>query len=119
MYCAIAHPTSRRKTYEGVQELIFDLCLPSLYHGSVRCYLVREVSAIATVQFETVVDRLARDKAFRMKYCQDPDRTLESYLSPEEIRAIKTGDGHRLHVLGCGDKLEELHAALCGPQPVD
>jgi hypothetical protein len=77
------------------------------------------VIAIATEQLETVVGRLTRDKAFRIKYCQDPDGTLESYLTPEEIRAIKTGDGHALHLLGCGDRWEELNAALCGPQPPD
>jgi hypothetical protein len=79
----------------------------------------REVIAIAIEQFETVVGRLARDKAFRVKYCQNPDTTLEAYLTPEEIHAIKTGDGHRLHLMGCGDKWEELTQALCGPQPID
>lgn len=79
----------------------------------------REVIAIAIEQFETVVGRLSRDKAFRVKYCQNPDTTLEAYLTPEEIHAIKTGDGHRLHLMGCGDKWEELTSALCGPQPID
>lgn len=72
---------------------------------------------IATEQIETVIGRLTRDKAFRIKYCQDPDGTLGSYLNPEEIRAIKTGDGHRLELMGCGDHWEELTAALCGPHP--
>lgn len=75
--------------------------------------------AIAIEQIETVIGRLTHDKAFRVKYCQDPDTALESYLTPEEIRAIKTGDGHTLHRMGCGDKWEELTSALCGPHPGD
>ena len=71
---------------------------------------------IAIEQIETVIQRLSADKAFRVKYCQDPDAALEAYLSPEEIRAIKTGDGHRLTELGCGEKWEELTATLCGPE---
>jgi len=74
---------------------------------------------MAVEQFETVIGRLMRDKSFRVKYCEDPDGTLESYLTPEEIRAIKTGDGHRLTLLGCGEKWEELHAALCDGHPAD
>lgn len=79
----------------------------------------KEVSAIATEQLETVVGRLTRDEAFRIKYCQDPDEALQSYLSPDEIKAIKTGDGHRLSLMGCGDHWEGLTAALCGPHPAD
>ena len=74
---------------------------------------------MAAQQIETVVGRLARDKTFRVQYCQDPDRTLESYLTDEEIVAIKTGDGHRLELLGCGDQWEELTTVLCGAQAVD
>lgn len=77
------------------------------------------MNAIATEQVETVIGRLTRDRAFRVKYCQDPDGTLDAYLTPEEIRAIKTGDGHRLEVLGCGDKWAEFTAALCGGHPSD
>jgi hypothetical protein len=66
---------------------------------------------------DIVIEKLKMDKAFRMKYSQDPDRTLESYLSADEIRAIKTGDGHRLSALGTGQQWEELTAALCGPDP--
>ena len=66
---------------------------------------------------DLVIQRLSRDKAFRVKYCEDPDGTLEAYLSPEEIRAIKTGDGHMLTQLGCGERWEELTATLCGPHP--
>jgi hypothetical protein len=75
------------------------------------------VSTIATEQFETVVSRLVNDQAFRMEYCRNPDAALEAYLTPEEIRAIKTGDGHRLSELGCGDQWSQLTAALCGPDP--
>jgi len=76
------------------------------------------VSTIAIEQIETVITRLTRDKAFRVKYCQDPDGTLDAYLTPEEIRAIKSGDGHSLSLMGC-DKWEELTSALCGPHPAD
>jgi len=76
-----------------------------------------EVIAIATQQIQEVIDRLVVDTAFRTKYCQDPDGTLEAYLTPEEIRAIKTGDGHRLVQLGCGDRWAGLTQALCGPHP--
>lgn len=74
---------------------------------------------MAVDHIETVIGRLTRDKAFRMKYCQDPDGTLEAYLTPEEIKAIKTGDGHSLHLMGCNESLEQLTAALCGPHPAD
>jgi hypothetical protein len=71
---------------------------------------------MALQQIETVIQRLRTDTEFRAQYCQDPDGTLRAYLTPEEIRAIKTGDGHRLTELGCGEKWEELTATLCGPQ---
>jgi hypothetical protein len=77
------------------------------------------VSAIAIEQLETVIARLSRDKAFRVKYCQDPDGTLEAYLTPEEIRAIKTGDGHLLALMGCSEHVENLTAAFAGPHPAD
>ncbi len=64
-----------------------------------------------------VIDRLTEDKAFRMKYCKDPDSTLGAYLNMEEIRAIKTGDGHSLTRMGCGEKFGDLTAALCGENP--
>jgi hypothetical protein len=77
----------------------------------------REVSAIATPQIEAVIDRLAVDKAFRVKYCQDPDEALGAYhLSSEEIKAIKTGDDRLLELID-GNKWEELIKALCGPHP--
>lgn len=75
--------------------------------------------AIATLPIETVIQRLAADKAFRAEYSRDPDGALEMYLSPEEIRAIKTGDGHRLMALCDGQKWEQLNAALCGDTAVD
>jgi hypothetical protein len=75
------------------------------------------VTTIATPQIEAVIDRLATDKAFRVKYCQDPDTTLGAYhLSTDEIRAIKTGD-ENLRVLIDGNKWEELIQALCGSLP--
>ena len=98
---------------------IFALCTIPSYYGDRELFCRQEVIAIATQHFETVIGRLTRDKAFRMKYCQDPDGTLSAYLSPEEIRALKTGDGHRLGLLGAGDSWHELTAALCGPDPGD
>jgi hypothetical protein len=77
------------------------------------------VRAIAVEHIETVIGRLTHDKAFRVRYCQDPDATLQTYLSPEEIQAIKTGDGHRLALMGCAEKVEDLTAAFCGPHPAD
>jgi hypothetical protein len=77
------------------------------------------VSAIAIEQLETVIARLRHDRAFRVKYCQDPDGTLESYLTPEEIRAIKTGDGHWLVQMGCCEHVEDLTATFAGPHPAD
>jgi hypothetical protein len=76
-----------------------------------------EVITIAIESFDTVIQRLSRDRAFRVKYCENPDATLEGYLSPEEIRAIKCGDGHRLAQLGAGEKWEDLLKVLCGPHP--
>ena len=73
--------------------------------------------AISIEQIETVIDRLKKDKAFRVKYCQDPDRTLAEYLSPVEIHAIKTGDGRLLGQLGTSSRWQELSAGLCGPDP--
>lgn len=77
------------------------------------------MSAIATDQIDTVIARLTRDTAFRIKYCQDPDRALESYLSPEEIRAIKTGDGHSLMRMGAGESWEAFTQGLCPQAPAD
>ncbi len=77
----------------------------------------REVIAIATPQIEAVIDRLSADKAFRVKYSQDPDETLGAYhLTFQEIKAIKTGDDQLLQLID-GNKWEELVQALCGPHP--
>lgn len=73
--------------------------------------------AIATEQIETVVARLVNDKTFQMEYRRNPDAALEAYLTPDEIRAIKTGDGHLLSELGGGEQWPQLTAALCGPDP--
>ena len=77
------------------------------------------MSAIAIEHIETVIGRLTRDRAFRVKYCQDPDGTLQAYLTPEEIQAIKTGDGHRLALMGCSEQVEGLTAAFAGPHAAD
>jgi hypothetical protein len=75
------------------------------------------VIAIAIAHIETVIERLTNDRAFRMKYCQDPDRTLRSYLSPAEIRAIKSGDSYLLGQFGTSVRWQQLTAALCGSDP--
>ena len=73
--------------------------------------------AIATPQLEAVIDRLAHDQAFRLRYCEDPDSTLSDYhLSADEIQAIKTGDDGLARLVQ-GEKWEELIHALCGPLP--
>lgn len=73
--------------------------------------------AIAVQQIETVIARLMKDQAFRARYCQDPDGTLAAYLTPDEIHAIKSGDGRLLGQLGQSPRWQELSAALCGPDP--
>jgi hypothetical protein len=77
------------------------------------------VIAIATPQIEAVIERLSTDRAFRVKYCQDPDRTLRaSHLTPDEIQAFKTGDNHLMGLIADG-KWEEFIHALCGHNPGD
>jgi len=75
------------------------------------------VIAIATLPLDTVIDKLSHDRAFRLKYCQSPDRALENFLSPDEIRAIKTGDGHAFDCAGQGEAFRRLTETLCGPDP--
>jgi hypothetical protein len=75
------------------------------------------VIAIAIDQVELVIDRLMKDKAFRRNYCQDPDGTLSAYLTPNEIHAIKSGDGRLLGHLGNSPRWQELSARLCGTDP--
>jgi hypothetical protein len=75
------------------------------------------VIAIAIDQVESVFDRLMKDRAFRKSYCQDPDGTLAAYLTPNEIHAVKTGDGRLLGQLGNSSRWQELSARLCGPDP--
>jgi hypothetical protein len=75
------------------------------------------VIVIATPQIEAVIDRLAQDRAFRVKYCQDPDGTLGAYhLTTEEIRYMKSGDDRLLDLID-GNKWDEFIKALCGPNP--
>jgi hypothetical protein len=76
-----------------------------------------EVIAIAIEQVESMVDRLTKDQTFRRKYCQDPDGTLAEYLTPAEIRAIKTGDDQQLGHLSRSPRWRELSAGLCGVDP--
>jgi hypothetical protein len=73
--------------------------------------------AIAVEQIEAVMERLTGDRAFRVKYCQDPDETLAAYrLTPDEVRAIKAGDDRLSHLVA-EEKWEEFIKALCGPYP--
>lgn len=66
-----------------------------------------------------MIERLSSDKAFRVKYCQDPDGTLSAYhLTPDEILAFKSGDDH-LAGLTSDQKWEDYIQALCGPNPGD
>lgn len=74
--------------------------------------------AIATPQIEAAIERLAADKAFRVKYCQNPDEALGAYhLSSDEIRAFKIGDD-RLQQMITEEKWEDLIKALCGSSVV-
>lgn len=64
-----------------------------------------------------MIDKLSHDRAFRVKYCQNPDRALEAFLSPEEIQAIKTGDGLPFDRAGQGEAFRRLTETLCGHDP--
>lgn len=76
-----------------------------------------EVS-LAVNQISAVIDRLQTDTTFRIEYCADPDRALSGYrLSGNEVRALKTGDGLELELMGLGQKWDEFVAALCAPDP--
>ena len=76
-----------------------------------------EVVPIALDPVETVIHRLMQDSEFRVQYCQNPDVALRAYLTPAEIRAVKTGDGSMLGVLGRSARWQELSARLCGIDP--
>lgn len=58
-----------------------------------------------------------KDRSFRQKYCQDPDGTLAAYLTPDEIQAIKSGDGWLLGQYGRSRRWQEWAAGLCGSDP--
>jgi hypothetical protein len=73
---------------------------------------------MAVDQLETIIGRLAHDKAFRVKYCEDPDAALQAYLSPQEIKAIKSGDGHTRTGIRSG-RWDEMLASLCKEVPAD
>lgn len=77
------------------------------------------MDTIAIEQIDTIIERLTNDRAFRAKYCQDPDGTLESHLTSAEIRAIKTGDGDALRRMGCGKSWDDFTASLCVQSPSD
>ena len=67
-----------------------------------------------------VIDRLQSDNAFRLRYRDDPDAVLSSYrLTGNEVRALKTGDGFELELMGLGQKWDEFVNAICGPHPGD
>ena len=75
---------------------------------------------VAVNQISAVIDRLQADPAFRTQYSVDPDSVLSSYrLSGNEARALKTGDGHELELMGLGDKWDVFVQAVCGPHVGD
>jgi hypothetical protein len=73
---------------------------------------------MAVDQISKVIDRLGKDTSFRGEYRADPDRALSPYrLSGDEMRALKSGDGPELELMGLGHKWTEFVEALCGPHP--
>jgi len=75
---------------------------------------------LAVNHISAVIDRLQSDTTFRTQYCDDPDRALSTYhLSGNEVRALKTGDGLELELMGLGQKWDEFVQAVCGPHPGD
>ncbi|HZT97012.1 MAG TPA: hypothetical protein VFB34_09260 [Chloroflexota bacterium] len=73
---------------------------------------------MAVSGISAVIDRLRADTSFRSSYQSDPDRALSTYgLSGEEARALKTGDGLHLEMMGLGDKWDDFVQTVCGPNP--
>jgi len=73
---------------------------------------------LAINQVSVVIDRLQTDTIFRMQYRADPDSVLSSYhLSGVETRALKTGDGLALELMGLGEKWDAFVQAVCGNDP--
>jgi hypothetical protein len=72
---------------------------------------------MAIQHVELVLHRLTRDEAFRAQYCKDPDGTLARYLTPAEIRVLKSGDHQATANSEEWGRLQELSAALCGSDP--
>ena len=63
---------------------------------------------MAVDQISAVIDRLQTDNTFRVQYCSDPDTALSLYhLSGDEVRALKTGDGLQLELIGLGQRWED------------
>jgi 3'-phosphoadenosine 5'-phosphosulfate sulfotransferase len=74
--------------------------------------------AMAVDHIVEAIDRLQQDSRLRLQYRQDPDQALAIYqLSPDERRALKTGDGFELELMGLGQKWSEFVETLCGPYP--
>jgi len=73
---------------------------------------------VAVEQVSAVIDRLRTDNGFRVQYCADPDEALSRYaLDGDDLRALKTGDGLHLELMGLGQKWDQFVEALCGPHP--
>lgn len=71
-------------------------------------------------QLSAVVDRLQHDTSFRSQYCSDPDSALSAFsLTPDEVHALKTGDGLPAERVGCGQQWDSFVRTLCGPDPGD
>ncbi len=65
-----------------------------------------------------VVHRLQNDTGFRSQYVTNPDQALSAYkLSGDETRALKTGDGFHLELMGLGKEWCDFVETVCGPHP--
>jgi hypothetical protein len=73
---------------------------------------------MALSQISAVIDRLHTDDTFRVEYCENPDQALSTYrLSGNEVRALKTGDGLELELMGLGQQWEQFVNTICGTAP--
>ncbi len=58
---------------------------------------------------EAVVTKVMADEKFRRKLKENPDATLSGFdLTPEEVRAIKSGDSVKLKHLGVDERISKL-----------
>lgn len=58
---------------------------------------------------ESVVNKAMTDESFRKQLKENPDTALRGFdLTPEEIAALKTGDGSKLHDLGVDERISKM-----------